>query len=331
MVWTGSIVIGAPAPPSGPLNGPNVAFYPSGSTYYVTDPTTNSVYVVKNSGIIAGPLAVGNNPGPIVINPVSPYTLFVGNTADSTFNTINPATNAIAGPHALAEPPYGLTTFFIGPSVHYYAFVAMNVAGHSALIAEATPFGVTAKTVGAPGVGAAWVGSNLHTGVELFVTDFTDGEVFVLTVAPGSYPPTLTAAATVTGFSSPWGAVSGDPAGIYSVYVANSGSNTVSVVSLVTNAVTATITVGNAPMGIAIVQVGATWCLYVANYTDGTVSVINAATNAVIATIAVGHGPVGVTAGSTGGSPEIAVCNATDRTVTFINPATNTVTATVSL
>jgi serine/threonine protein kinase, bacterial len=83
--------------------------------------------------------------------------------------------------------------------------------------------------------------------------------------------------------------VGDDPAGIavdtaaHIVYVANSGSDTVSVISEATDTVTATISVGDYPAGMAVdPNTGTVW---VANYDDGTVSVIDEATNTVIDTI----------------------------------------------
>jgi len=74
------------------------------------------------------------------------------------------------------------------------------------------------------------------------------------------------------------------------VYVANLGSNTVSVIAAATNTVTATISVGGGPNGVAVTPDGST--VYVTNQFDNTVSVIAAASNTVTATIAVGTEPL---------------------------------------
>jgi YVTN family beta-propeller protein len=68
--------------------------------------------------------------------------------------------------------------------------------------------------------------------------------------------------------------VAADP-GAGTVYVTNSGDNTVSVIDVATGTVTATIPVGNEPVGVAADP--ATHTAYVANYADGTVSMISAA------------------------------------------------------
>ncbi|KJY29347.1 hypothetical protein VR46_37185, partial [Streptomyces sp. NRRL S-444] len=83
-----------------------------------------------------------------------------------------------------------------------------------------------------------------------------------------------------------------------SVYVANPGSNTVSVIDIASNTVTATIDVGTFPQGVAVNPDSA----YVTNTNDGTVSVIDAAGNGIAATIPVGSSPLGVAAALVGGA-----------------------------
>ena len=72
------------------------------------------------------------------------------------------------------------------------------------------------------------------------------------------------------------------------VYVANNGGDSVSVIDGATDAVTATIPVGAAPRGIAVDQ--QTDTVYVANSGDQTVSVIDGATDKVTGTLTVGAG-----------------------------------------
>ena len=74
------------------------------------------------------------------------------------------------------------------------------------------------------------------------------------------------------------------------VYVANPGSNTVSVIATASNSVTASVPVGLSPIGVAVTPDGA--FVYVANLASNTVSVIATADNTVVATVAVGSAPV---------------------------------------
>src|SRR3989442_777017 len=113
-----------------------------------------------------------------------------------------------------------------------------------------------------------------------------------------------------------------NPAGVTygngNAYVANYGSNTVSVIDS-TNTVVATIPVGSSPYVIAY-GIGKT---YVANYGSNTVSVIDS-TNTVVATIPVGIHPAGVTYGN----GNAYVTNFDSNTVSVID-STNTVVATI--
>ena len=70
------------------------------------------------------------------------------------------------------------------------------------------------------------------------------------------------------------------------IYVANDGSGTVSVIDGATNTVTATVAVGTDPIGVAVDETTDT--IYAANDGSGTVSVIDGATNTVTATVTVG-------------------------------------------
>jgi YVTN family beta-propeller protein len=113
------------------------------------------------------------------------------------------------------------------------------------------------------------------------------------------------------------------------VYVANNGSNSVSVISAATNTVVQTINLGagNGPKGVAVNKL--TNRIYVSNSTSGTVSVIDGSSDSLLTTIA-----------SVGSSLEdIAVNPLTNKiyvaqflaagVVTVINGATNTILTTV--
>ena len=102
------------------------------------------------------------------------------------------------------------------------------------------------------------------------------------------------------------------------IYVANFGSNNVSVINA-TNTVVATIPVGTNPAGVTYGNGNA----YVANYGSNTVSVIDS-TNTVVATIPVGTNPSGVTYGN----GNAYVTNFASNSVSVID-STNTVVATI--
>jgi YVTN family beta-propeller protein len=98
------------------------------------------------------------------------------------------------------------------------------------------------------------------------------------------------------------------------VYVANDGSNTVSVIDGNTNTVIATVGVGSQPEGVGVNP--STGRVYVANDGSNTVSVIDAHANTVIATIAVGSRPQGV--GVNPSTGRVYVSNDASGTVSVI-------------
>jgi YVTN family beta-propeller protein len=92
--------------------------------------------------------------------------------------------------------------------------------------------------------------------------------------------------------SDPCNSYQSDTTQMTRAIVTNSGSDTVSVLDIVNNAVLATITVGNQPVALAVSSDGAT--AYVANYADSTVTQVNLNTNTKTATVAAGGQPTSV-------------------------------------
>ena len=127
----------------------------------------------------------------------------------------------------------------------------------------------------------------------------------MMTLAIPSYTPRASAA----------------PAQAWTVYVVNSGSNTVTPFDTSTNTAGPPIAVGNTPEGIAITPDGTT--AYVTNYGDGTVTPIDTATNTAGPPIAAGIHPYGIAITPNGATAYVtnAIGNGT---VTPINTATNT-------
>jgi YVTN family beta-propeller protein len=107
-----------------------------------------------------------------------------------------------------------------------------------------------------------------------------------------------------------------------SVWIANSGDETVSRIDPQTNQVVATIKVGKKPLSIAV-GAGAVW---VANNDDGTISQIDPQSNQVIATIQVGPNPRNVAFGL----DSIWVTHDPD-TVLRIDPNNNQIVATIKI
>lgn len=104
-------------------------------------------------------------------------------------------------------------------------------------------------------------------------------------------------------------------------YIANYGSNTISVVNTANNTVAATIPVGTSPWGVSVSRDGTR--VYVSNQGSNNVSVINTAGNSVVATIPVGTMPEGIVVSPDG--TRVYVTTLTGSGITVINATNNTV------
>jgi YVTN family beta-propeller protein len=135
-----------------------------------------------------------------------------------------------------------------------------------------------------------------------------------ITALPAAAATPYAVTATIGAGSYPTG-VGVDPA-TDTIYVANEGSNSVSVIDGATNTVTTTIGVGTYPLGVGVDP--ATHTVYATNEVSGTVSVIDGATNTVTATIGVGLDPVGV--GVDPSTHAVYVANSHSGSVSVITP-----------
>jgi YVTN family beta-propeller protein len=128
-------------------------------------------------------------------------------------------------------------------------------------------------------------------------------------------------------------AVGKDPLGVAfdpgtgRVFVANSGSGTVSVIEAVSGRVVAVLTVGARPSGVAVNDT--TGVAYVTNSNAGTVSVIDGKTASLLGTIRVGRQPSGVAVNAATG--RVYVANNGDATLTTIDGTTNAVVTTTQV
>lgn len=124
---------------------------------------------------------------------------------------------------------------------------------------------------------------------------------------------------------TPWGiAVTPDGS---QIYVANQGSNSVSVVATGNYSATHTIPVGASPWGVAVNPSGSK--VYVANSGSGTVSIIDTASQTVIATVTAGSAPHWLAVTPDGN--RVFVSNSGDGTVSVIDAGTDTLVRTVAV
>jgi YVTN family beta-propeller protein len=236
------------------FNGGGVAVDPTTDTVYATSQNNNTVSMLNGATCNATntsectPFAptteVGKLPQPIAVDQ-STDTVYVGNSSDNTVSVIDAAACSATHP------------------------------------AECDRVWPTIKVGASPFFGLA-IDHQTNT---LYVTNINDNTVSVINTATcnahtnsgcGQSPPTI--------------AVGHAPAGVaidertHTVYVANVGDNTVSVINAaICNAHVAsgcdqtapTVAAGNGPVPVALND--ATDTLYVANQGDDTVSVINAA------------------------------------------------------
>ena len=146
----------------------------------------------------------------------------------------------------------------------------------------------------------------------------TDGQVLIF--RGGQWQPAADVANLVASLSTLNAAVNAliSPR----AYVANSGTNTVTVIDTANNTVVgAPIVVGTSPINIALNPSGSR--AYVTSSGTNTVSVIDTASNTVVGTIGVGGGPNGIALNPSGDRAYVTRSNT--NTVSVIDTATNTV------
>jgi YVTN family beta-propeller protein len=110
--------------------------------------------------------------------------------------------------------------------------------------------------------------------------------------------PAYTAGETSNTVSNSNGYTTTIRSGSLRAIVANSGSNTISVLDTLNDALLYNVTVGNQPVALAVSSDNST--VYVANYTDSTVTQVNLTAGTATATVAVGGKPTSVAITSAG-------------------------------
>lgn len=204
-------------------------------------------------------------------------------------------------PSSLPQGAYMLVTGNENSSGNYItnAFNVYVVAGTQTI--SGNPFGVaagglTTTTSEIIDEGGHFVGpitSTTYSALPI-VSLYSNGQVLIggTAVTVGSNP---TAVAVFAGPSSETEQNEGDEqitttiSGTSRAAVANSGSNTISILDVIHHTVLSTVAVGNQPVALAVNSSGSTG--YVANYTDGTVTEVNLSTDAPVTAVAVGGSP----------------------------------------
>ena len=238
------------------------------------DSGANKVYVA-DSGTVTG------SPGPCT-------------SSGADITVINGATGTTATVPLQATP----RAIALNPGSHT-AYVAQNLAfGFKAndcniwedlATSIDTSTGIQSQIYGAPSLDG-------HPGLSGIAVDQSTGDIYLTVVtdifASNSVKVIGSNGATIPVGSGPVGVAVNTTTG--KIYVANSGSNNVSVIDGASNAVVATVTDPHAIAPVALAVNATTNTIYVANSQSNNVTVIDGATNSVTATIPVGTSPSGV-------------------------------------
>ncbi|HME18875.1 MAG TPA: YncE family protein, partial [Nitrososphaerales archaeon] len=167
------------------------------------------------------------------------------------------------------------------------------------------------------------IGTNLSgialspASTKMYVVDSGSDNVYVINTTTRALITTVAVGITPQGIAI-------GPAPTYTVFVTDSGSNTVTVIDSSYRATS--VPVGNYPSAVAVNP--ATNKAYVTNFGSATVTVIDGATYSVVGTINVGTDPQSIVIDSAKGIAYVA--NIQSNTVSVINLATSSVTGTVS-
>jgi YVTN family beta-propeller protein len=233
-----------------------------------------------------------------------------GGATPGTVSVIMTARNRISGTIDVGADPTGVAVSPDGNRV----YVTNQNDGTLSVIDTATDTVIATVWTGASPLGVVVTPDNKHAYIAVYpntveVLDTTANQVTATISHPALDGPAL-AAITPDGKT---------------VYVSNQISNTITVISIATNAVIATIPVGQIPLGLAVTADGNQ--LYVANGADSTVSVIATATNTVTATVSGFDGPEGVI--MTPDARNVLVANTASNTVSVLDIASNTISKTI--
>ena len=310
---------------------------------YITNarPGTVSVIDTRTNDLVGSPIAVGRQPIGVAVTPDG-SKVYVANADSDTVSVIATATNAVIGlPIAVGDRPSGVAVTPDGSTV----YVTNDLSDTVSVIATATDTTVDTDPAQA-GVNPITVGSRpsgvavTPNGRRVYVTNSGANTVAVIDAATNALVDTDPDAAGVNPIQ-----VGIDPNGVavtpdgQRVYVANAGSDTVSVIATATNSLVDTdparagvdpIQVGRSPIGVVVTPDGRR--VYVANGDSDSVSVIDTETNSLVDTdpdqagvdpIGVGDRPQGVAVTPDGA--RVYAVNSVSDSVSAIDTATNKV------
>ena len=294
-----------------------VAYDSVNGDVYVSDPGPNTVNVISGNGVVGGPITVGANPVGLAFDS-SNGDVYVANYLSDNVSVIS-GHSVVGSAISVGVDPAGVG-YDSGNEEVYVANEGSNTVN---VISGTT----NALVGGAISVGRAPFGVDYDPrNGDMYVANSESASVSVIStrLALGPLGASLrgtsvsgTASATISVGSDPsWAAYDPDNG---DVFVANSGSDSVSVISG-DSAVGSPIAVGANPTGLA--YDASNGDVYVANSGSDNVSIISGATDTVVgSSITVGANPSGVTYDP--GNGDVYVANSGSDNVSVISGATD--------
>jgi YVTN family beta-propeller protein len=361
-IITASIAVGAS--PAGIVYGAGDTYIgedPNGYMYVANHGSTTVSVISPTTNSVVGTIIVGSRPEGVTFDPVH-CDVYVSNSGSNSVSVISTSTDMVVDTVSVGASPEGITWDQDSGSV-YVANANSNsvssIAGGSADYLGDITVGSGPRALAADvGTGELYVldGNSNQVSVvspaassvviatlnipqnypEPIGYDSANGDVYVLDEA-GDTVDVIASMGLWTNTIIAIIGVGWNPAALTVntqfgedgiLYVANAGSNNVSVISGASNTVVASVPVGSDPRGIAYDSNNND--IYVNDEGSGTASVISGKTNTVIATIPSVNGEgEHTTAKYDPNNGEIYMCS--DGSVAVINGATNTVVKSISL
>jgi YVTN family beta-propeller protein len=316
------------APSSGLINPRAIVFSPATKKVYAVDTDHGAVQIYSGSSMQMHPVQVGSAPVSIAVNTVNGKA-YIANAGDGTVTVLDGNSDAVVATVPIGSHPYSIAVNSVTGKVYVtHTFGdqlsildgATNTAtdlrtGSSDLIAIDSRTGTiyllgyggavkvlddASKKLTERQVGKhAWgLTMNEVTGA-VYVTRIENADLAA--ISPDSSNPIALSAGAIPC------AIAVDSK-TNTLYVANYGDDTVSVINAATGRKTGTVPVGHHPKAIAF---DANLNLvYVANTGDGTVTVIDAARLGVVATLVAGKNPYALAV--VPGSDRLYVANEAD-------------------
>ncbi len=324
-----------------------------GSDIYALNRDSDTVSVIDSaSGSVSGTIPVGDGPG---IGSAIGDLLYVSNVTANTISVVDTLSPSFRLPNLLSftsSTPDG--TYGAGQSIEIAAHFLRSIEpGSTMTVTLNTGASVVLSTVSGGTISGTYTVSGGEHVPDLAVTSITSASVtdsdanerssYTVTssaaeidadtlfinrnlsdsknisigaygmTAVGQIPRQISQPVTLRGASY--------------LFVANEGSDSVSVIRQSTGAVVETIPVGDRPFGVHAVSGENGQFIYVSNAGSNSISVINPSTSSVVSTISVGERPTYLLSAE----GKLYVSNAGSNSVSVINTASNTVASTISV